>query len=256
MYQSIATFLKKILPRPIVELLRSLKIAPRVLFELSAAKEGTAAEKIAAFFLIIRARKQSLISVPWLVWMWQFALSTDRLGIAGDFVECGVYNGGSAMVQAHVLTRSRARRQLWLFDSFVGLPKPLEVDGPRAQGLEGQVVGSEQLVRETMHRCKMPQDRLHIVRGWFQDTFPTVTIGKIAFFHIDADWYESVKLCLDRFYDHLEPGAVVILDDYMDWPGCKKAFEDFNSERNLNIVPFEGTLQVPPHFRKPGAQAT
>jgi len=39
--------------------------------------------------------------------------------IVGDFVECGVFNGGSAGILAHVLNRNK-NRKLWLFDSFQG----------------------------------------------------------------------------------------------------------------------------------------
>ena len=50
--------------------------------------------------------------------------------VLGDFVECGVCNGGSAAAIACAL-RGTGRRT-WLYDSFQGLPIPREVDGPLA----------------------------------------------------------------------------------------------------------------------------
>ena len=76
-------------------------------------------------------------------------------------------------------------------------------------------------------------ERVKIVAGWFQETFPTVTIPKIALLNIDADWYESVKLCLETFYDAVMPGGYVSFDDYGHWPGCKKAVDEFFEARRL-----------------------
>jgi hypothetical protein len=42
--------------------------------------------------------------------------------LAGDFAECGVYKGGTALLLARILKTS-ANKRLYLFDSFQGLPK-------------------------------------------------------------------------------------------------------------------------------------
>jgi len=70
----------------------------------------------------------------------------------------------------------------------------------------------------------------------FQDTFPSVRTGDIALLHIDADWYESVKLCLERFYDSVQPGGFVVIDDYGHWEGCKKATDEFLRNRSLDVT--------------------
>jgi len=66
-----------------------------------------------------------------------------------------------------------------------------------------------------------------------------VQIQNIAILHIDADWYESVKLCLERFYDHIQPGGFVVIDDYSYWDGCKRATDEFLKERLLDITPIK-----------------
>jgi len=43
----------------------------------------------------------------------------------------------------------------------------------------------------------------------------------------DVDWYDPVKTCLDRIWPHLIVGGVIILDDYQDWGGCRKATDEF-----------------------------
>ena len=94
------------------------------------------------------------------------------------------------------------------------------------------------------------QVRLH--QGWFQDSLAqaTPTLGPIALLRIDADWYESVKCCLEHLYPLVSPGGFVILDDYGGYPGCKRAFEEYENahglELKLHIVDEYGAW-----FRKP-----
>ena len=76
-------------------------------------------------------------------------------------------------------------------------------------------------------------DRVRILPGWFAETFPSVSASQIALLNIDADWYESVKLCLEAFYDRVMPGGFISIDDYGHWPGCKKAVDEFFQTRQL-----------------------
>jgi O-methyltransferase len=156
--------------------------------------------------------------------------------IPGDVIECGVYNGGTAAVLARSATHSRIKRTLWLFDSFQGMPETTEVDGLEAKEYVGQVLGSTKKVREVLRKAGADLDRVKIVEGWFQDTFPTAPISQIALLNIDADWYESVKLCLETFYDRIVPGGFVSIDDYGHWPGCRRAVDEFFAARRLRYT--------------------
>lgn len=52
-------------------------------------------------------------------------LATEALKVPGDFVEAGVYTGGTAILMNAVLSCNNATgRRLWLADSFQGLPDP------------------------------------------------------------------------------------------------------------------------------------
>lgn len=51
--------------------------------------------------------------------------------------------------------------------------------------------------------------------------------------------------------DRLTPGAVVVLDDYDTWPGCRAALDEFAAPRGLRIV-LDRTGLLVPYFRKPG----
>jgi O-methyltransferase len=207
--------------------------------------------KMLAMFLGVRS--YTLVTFRRLKTLVTLSRKLEIAGVEGDIVECGVFNGGSAAVLGRCAMESRFKRHIWLFDSFEGVPAPTPVDGPKAIGeyYEGLSKGSVGKVREILQRMSIPDTRVTIERGWFQDTFPKVEIPRIALLHIDADWYQSVNICLDKFYDAVEPGGFIIIDDYGYYEGCRKATDEFLAGRGLNVdLPQVEFQQV--YFEKPG----
>jgi hypothetical protein len=74
------------------------------------------------------------------------------------------------------------------------------------------------------------------IPGLFEETLGAHRdeISKIAFMHIDCDWYESTLCVLENLFPLLSPGARVILDDYDYWDGVRKAYEEYSNSRGLN----------------------
>lgn len=159
--------------------------------------------------------------------------------IAGDIVECGSARGGSAALMALTLRRLNARRKLWLFDTFEGLPAPTseDPDFELADLFTGTCVGTVDEVRGLFQRLKVVDD-VSFVKGLFQDTLPVTPIANIAVLHIDGDWYESVKTCLDALYDKVVPGGVIQFDDYGYWAGARKAVDEFLAARAM-VTPLQ-----------------
>lgn len=146
--------------------------------------------------------------------------------IAGDIVECGVCNGGSAAVMAAGIKESQGR-SLWLYDTFAGIPPAQVTDGLLAQTFTGHFVGSEQMVTEALTKVRYPLERVVLKKGLFRDTFKDELPRHIALLHVDADWYESVLLTLQTFYPLVSDGGFIVLDDFGHWEGTRKAFYDF-----------------------------
>jgi len=185
------------------------------------------ARRVTPFTLVSQARIQNL---------YRLARRIEAEAIPGDVIECGVCNGGTAAILAHFATRSPQARLVWLFDSFAGMPETTALDGPAAPAHIGQEVGTIENVERALALVGADQERVRIMPGWFQDTFPRVSIQKIALLNIDADWYESVKLCLETFYERVVPGGFVSIDDYGYWPGCKVAVDEFLAARQTRIT--------------------
>jgi O-methyltransferase len=153
--------------------------------------------------------------------------------IPGDVIECGVYKGGTAAILARTATRSKMGRTVWLFDSFQGMPPTTDIDGNEAKEWVGRLATNPDEVKTVLERAGAELSRVRIVPGFYEDTLQTAEIPKIALLNLDCDWYESVKLCLQRFYDSVVPGGFISFDDYGYWPGCKLAVDEFFKERAL-----------------------
>jgi hypothetical protein len=192
-----------------------------------------------------RVRRYTLLSYDRLASLHELA----RRAPEGAFVECGVCAGGSAGMAA----LGQPGREMWLLDSWEGLPEP----GPEDIAIQGhrRAAGwnrAEQARVEELlvEKLCVPSSRLHLVRGWFEDTVPKTRaeIGSIALLHLDGDWYESIKLCLDQLYDQVTANGFVAVDDYHHWRGCKKAVDEFLAAREpVDLETVGGAV----HWRKP-----
>jgi O-methyltransferase len=204
----------------------------------------TSPAKARALFV---ARPKTMTSLKRSRALWDVSSDVIRQGVAGAFVECGVWRGGSAAIMGRVILNHAEDRKLDLFDSFQGLPEPNEIDGVKAavysgnksSGLLapiGQCQADEQSVRQYL--CEdvgLPESMLRFHVGWFQDTIPQATkeIGPIAVLRLDGDWYESTQVCLEHLYPLLSPGGIVILDDYYYWEGCAKAADEYRAAHEI-----------------------
>jgi len=122
---------------------------------------------------------------------------------------------------------SRTGRPVHMFDSWEGLPQSSDRDGIEALNWVGEDVGSPRRAAKIMRKLKIEPGRLHLHKGWFDKTFPCAYIDRIALLHIDADFYASVKLCLDHWYPLITPGGFVQFDDYSVYLGCRVAVDEF-----------------------------
>lgn len=189
--------------------------------------------------LIHTVKPYTMVSYPRLSRLYEIASLLERQRIGGNFVECGVWNGGSAGTVA-VAMRDNKDRHIWLFDSWEGLPQPSQVDVTYAdeKGKAGLCLGYEDKVKELLFkRLGLQSENVSMVKGWFDATIPPhkESIGSIALLHLDCDWYESMRFCLEELYDMVVQGGFVVIDDYGHWQGCKKAVDEFIKARNLKV---------------------
>jgi O-methyltransferase len=163
----------------------------------------------------------------------------------GDFVEFGVALGGSGICLARALDTDR---RYFGFDVFGMIPPPSSADGEdvnmryktitsgRSAGIDGEryygyVEDLYQVVERNflLFGCEADGKTVVLVKGLFQEMLPQYPDLRVALAHIDCDWYEPVLYCLNYVWPRLSPGGFIVLDDYNDWSGCKKASDEFKA---------------------------
>ncbi len=166
-----------------------------------------------------------------------------RHQITGDIVECGVWRGGSMMLVAKALNHAGIQsRDLYLYDTFEGMPPPSEEDqdamGTPASILMREDAGSRREshlwavatledVRRNLSSTGYPEARFHYVSGRVEQTIPATIPSSIALLRLDTDWYESTAHELAHLYPRVVSGGIVIIDDYGHWKGARKAVDEF-----------------------------
>ncbi len=207
---------------------------------------------------ILKVLPNTMLPMPRLFDAYDAMVRINQERLAGDIVECGVWNGGCVGLLA--LANSAVpgpKRKFHLFDSFQGLPQPsshdIEVIGdfknehPELDLHDtsnsslipiGACVGSSHANVEQflVKHIGMSPDAVAFHVGWFQDTVPAAakTISRIALLRLDGDWYESTKVCLEGLYDKVVPNGYIIIDDYGTFSGCRKAVNEFFEKHKIH----------------------
>ena len=229
-------WLRLLLPKRLQPLVRGMRRRLR----LRTLKLDEPYRTVYPFTVASAARQRSLV---------RLAETIEAERIPGAVVECGVLDGGTAGLMA--LKTAPSGRPVHLFDAWQGLPKTTAEDEEAGKKWVGEVVGSPRRVAELMKTLGIEPARVEYHVGWFHETFPTAQIPQIALFHIDCDFYDPVKLCLDVWYPKVVSGGFIQFDDYSEFIGCRKAVDAFLSDHpELHLESF-GEFGKAYYLRKP-----
>jgi len=134
--------------------------------------------------------------------------------LPGLYMEFGVGRGKSIR-----WIGDDADRTVYGFDSFEGIP----------EYWNGNPAGA-------FAQKKLPKvpDNVHFEIGMFDKTIPGFLenhADPIALLHVDCDLYSSTVTILDMLGSRLQPGAIVLFDEYYNFPRWQqheyKAFQEF-----------------------------
>jgi hypothetical protein len=173
-----------------------------------------------------------------------------NFAVEGDIAEFGTMTGRTAVLLAHAISmcdklypyhvmRELAGKQkdLWLFDSFRGLPDASKTSVDKdAIHVRSQIGGAGNLrglsSAELLQACAraLAPSRIRIYEGWYADTVKTIPDGaKFALIHLDCDLYSSTVDVLHPLFSRrmISEGAAIFFDDY----DTNRASPDFGQRR-------------------------
>ncbi|TAF52117.1 MAG: macrocin O-methyltransferase [Sphingobacteriia bacterium] len=172
--------------------------------------------------------------------------------IPGDFVECGVWKGGSSMAMAATLLElGVTNRKLWLFDTFEGMTAPGQEDvdqlnrdaasqlaadaDHKAESVVWAYSGLAE-VKANLARIAYPSGNIHWVQGDILQTVPGQAPEQIALLRLDTDWYASTAHEMKHLYPRLSAQGVLIVDDYGFWKGSRQAVDEYLQAHKIHLL--------------------
>jgi len=182
-------------------------------------------------------------------------LQANASGLKGSYAECGVWRGGMSIYAKAVLEVYHLQRQVYLCDSFQGLPKPragslrsdeTHYSTPAAAHVLSQ---GEAHVASNFRAHGVPFQNVTLVKGFFVDALPAMRAGllkrgeTLSILRLDGDMYDSTIDILYNLYDLVDVGGYVVVDDFgwdfgtqagqrAGW-GAKDALLDFRAVHGI-----------------------
>eukprot|EP00978_Attheya_sp_CCMP212_P041175 scaffold232634_cov93-Attheya_sp.AAC.1 len=152
-------------------------------------------------------------------------------GVEGDYIETGVWRGGSSMFARAVFSAyGEMHRRSFVCDSFQGLPPGDRMLDKRDKGWDqnSYLEVAVDIVVQGFQKYNLLDSNVIFAKGFFNYTMPPLSkrIKKLSVMRLDGDMYESTVDVLYNLYDKLSIGGYVIMDDWFGFPS-RTACEDF-----------------------------
>jgi len=171
--------------------------------------------------------------------------------INGDYVECGVWKGGSSMMIALTLLKNNITdKKIYLYDTYEGMSEPTKDDinyaNKTAQEKYSLTMNNKagsnwcrseiDEVKSNLYSTGYPKENIIFIKGKVEETIPQTVPQKISLLRLDTDWYESTKHEMNYLYPLLSEKGILIIDDYGHWQGCRKAIDEYFNTHNINVL--------------------
>jgi hypothetical protein len=183
--------------------------------------------------------------------LWRAAQYVVDAQIPGDFVECGVFKGGSTAMAAEAFKfAGDTTRKFYLYDTFEGMTEPTARDvdfSGRTPQQHLQTLNAGRMsemtnspldeVRKNVLSTGVAAERFEFIKGKVEETIPAaLPPGPIAILRLDTDWYESTKHEMVHLFPRLATGGVLIVDDYGFWRGSREACDEYFREQQVKML--------------------
>ncbi len=170
--------------------------------------------------------------------------------IPGAIAECGVWQGGAMMLVAYALLECGDNdRLLQLFDTFKGLPLPdpsIDIDslGVDAEHQWKPGWAEAGLAEVQGNMDKTGYRHIEYCPGMVEKTLADQARYQYAIVRLDTDWYSSTKVELEVLWERIAVGGLLIIDDYGQWLGARKATDEFFADKPVKMHRIDYSCRV------------
>lgn len=165
------------------------------------------------------------------------------IDLPGDVLEFGVYKGASMvrLLSFRNLLETEFSRKIIGFDIFGKFPDDLTLESDkkfikRFEDAGGYGISKQELEN---HLNNKGFKNFSLVEGNIIETIPEYLEKnpalKISLLHIDVDVYEPTLAILEKLWNRLVVGGILMLDDYGTVEGETKAVDEFFSNKKVQI---------------------
>lgn len=173
--------------------------------------------------------------------------------VRGEIVEFGIFKGNSFFrwIKFRDLLEQTHSRKVIGFDIFGDFPEAnFEQDKDKRDAFIAETKGGKSISYEEINELLDKQGlnkNVDIIKGDILLTLDAY-IGnnphlKISLLHIDVDLYEPTKVILEKLYDRVTTGGIIIFDDYGAFAGTNKAVDDFfKNKAEIKKLPYSHAI--------------
>ena len=141
--------------------------------------------------------------------LWRLTGQAAKLA-PGDYLEVGVWRGGTGLLIAQAMRHFGATGTLYLADTFAGVVKAGMQDHHYVGGEHADVSLAE-VERLFETHARVP---VEILVGMFPEDTANRVCGDLRLVHVDVDVYQGARDVVEWCYPRLVPGGIVVFDDY------------------------------------------
>ena len=173
--------------------------------------------------------------------------------VRGEIVEFGIFKGNSFFrwIKFRDLLEQTSSRKIIGFDIFGDFPEAeFEGDKEKRDAFVAETNGGKSISFEEINALLEVQGlnkNVDIIKGDILKTLDDYLESnphlKISLLHIDVDLYEPTKHILEKLYDRVTKGGIIIFDDYGAFAGTNKAVDDFfKNSMEIKKLPFSNAI--------------
>ena len=164
--------------------------------------------------------------------------------VPGDVIECGSFQGATALLLALLGKMNRRDQRMLILDTFGGIPEVTKYDKSRVRGEFLPPIGQPDIIRQ--HALALGIDeRIEVHQGLFTDTFAVLEKRALtfAFVHIDANIYSGTRCACEFTIPRTHAGGIVVFDDYNGVCdlGARLAIDEYFAHTAVEILPLAGS---------------